>query len=463
LAISKESKVAVTVNPALTVSQIIDERPLSRFQSRTILLCGVVLVLDGFDTQCIGFLAPSMAESLHISIRTFGPVFAAALIGLMISSMAAGPIADRVGRKWPVVIATLTFATFAIATARATTFNELVALRFLTGLGLGGAMPNVVALASEYAPKRLQQTLVAMLFCGMPFGALLGGLVSSVMLPRWGWQSVFYAGGMLPLVVALILIKVLPESIRFLSIRGTDGKVINGILSQISAELAHTQLGLSLSSEDKRLEGISVVHLFTEGRATGTLLLWVPFFMNLLILYFIISWLPALLRQTHMPVSAGIIAVSIFSLGGMAGSLMQGRAMNAWGTFIVLLSEFVLCLLLVQSVAFVKSFPLMLTSTFLLGLFVQGAQAGLNALSATFYPTSIRATGVGWALGVGRLGSIVGPVFGGIMMSLQWSPHQIFSAGAIPALLAALAITLSYSLRSISAYHAKPFSSLSRF
>jgi AAHS family 4-hydroxybenzoate transporter-like MFS transporter len=198
------------VDRAFRVSEIIDERPLSRFQSRTILLCGVVLVLDGFDTQSIGFLAPSMAESLHISIRTFGPVFAAALIGLMISSMTVGPIADRVGRKWPVVIATLTFSTFAIATARATTFNELVAFRFLTGLGLGGAMPNVVALTSEYAPKRLQQVLVAMLFCGMPFGALLGGLVSSVMLPRWGWQSVFYAGGILPLVVALILIKLLP-------------------------------------------------------------------------------------------------------------------------------------------------------------------------------------------------------------------------------------------------------------
>jgi AAHS family 4-hydroxybenzoate transporter-like MFS transporter len=444
------------VDRAFRVSEIIDERPLSRFQSRTILLCGVVLVLDGFDTQSIGFLAPSMAESLHISIRTFGPVFAAALIGLMISSMTVGPIADRVGRKWPVVIATLTFATFAIATARATTFNELVAFRFLTGLGLGGAMPNVVALTSEYAPKRLQQVLVAMLFCGMPFGALLGGLVSSVMLPRWGWQSVFYAGGILPLVVALNLIKVLPESIRFLSVSGTDRNEINRILSQISAELAHTPLDFSLSSEDQRLEGIPVIHLFTEGRAIGTILLWVPFFMNLLILYFIISWLPALLRQTHMPVSAGIIAVSVFSLGGMAGSLMQGRVMNAWGSFIVLLSEFVLCLMLIGSLAFIKSFPLMMITTFLLGFFVQGAQAGLNALSATFYPTSIRSTGVGWALGVGRFGSIVGPVFGGIMMSLEWSPRQIFFGGTIPALLASFAITVSYFLRgSISAYRAK--------
>src|ERR1700744_3721822 len=139
----KDLNEMASTNRTLKVSDIIDQRPLSRFQSITILLCGLVLVLDGFDTQSIGFLAPSMAESLHLSIRTFGPVFSAALIGLMISSLIAGPLADRVGRKWPIVISTLTFATFAIATGRATTFDQLVAFRFLTGLGLGGAIPNV--------------------------------------------------------------------------------------------------------------------------------------------------------------------------------------------------------------------------------------------------------------------------------------------------------------------------------
>lgn len=445
-----------TANRAPRISEIIDQRPLSRFQSITILLCGLVLVLDGFDTQSIGFLAPSMAESLHLSIHTFGPVFAAALIGLMISSMIAGPLADRIGRKWPIVFATLTFATFAIATGRATTFDQLVAFRFLTGLGLGGAIPNVVALTTEYAPKRLQQVLVTTLFCSMPFGALLGGLVSSVMLPHWGWRSVFYAGGILPLVVALILIKVLPESIRFLSVNGTDRNAINKILSHIAPEIARAEFDFSPSGQNQQLKGIPVIHLFTEGRAVGTVLLWVPFFMNLLVLYFIISWLPALLHQTHMPVSAGIVGVSVFSLGGIAGSLLQGRVMNAWGSFAVLLSEFALCLLLIGSLAFIASFPLMMIVTFLLGCFVQGAQAGLNALSATFYPTSIRSTGVGWALGVGRIGSIVGPIFGGIMVSHEWSLRQIFFAGAIPALLAVVTIVISYVLRSnINPYHSK--------
>jgi MFS transporter, AAHS family, 4-hydroxybenzoate transporter len=452
--IATEGSKVETGDRVTRVSEIIDQRALSRFQLLIIMLCGLVLVLDGFDTQSIGFLAPSIAASLHLSINIFGPVFAAALIGLMLSSMIAGTIADRVGRKWPIVFATLIFAMFAIATARATTFDELVVFRFLTGLGLGGAIPNVVALTTEYGPKRLQQILVTTLFCSMPLGALLGGLVSSVMLPHWGWRSVFYLGGILPLFVAIILILVLPESIRFLSISGGNRESINKIVLQIAPEIATKEIDFSMEGEDQRLDGIPLVHLFTEGRAAGTILLWIPFFMNLLILYFIISWLPALLRQTRMPASAGIVAVSIFSLGGITGSLLQGRLMKAFSRFTALLTEFALCLFLIGSLAFIASFPLMMIITFLLGCFVQGAQAGLNALSATFYPTSIRSTGVGWALGVGRLGSIVGPIFGGMMVSHKWSLRQIFFAGAIPALFAAFAIALSHFLKNkANPYH----------
>lgn len=179
---------------APTVSEMIDRRPMGRYQIWTMALCGTVIVLDGFDTQSIGFLAPSMAETLHIPIKTFGPIFVAALIGLMISSMLSGPIADRWGRKWPIVACTLIFGMFAVLTSRCATFDQLLACRFLTGLGLGGALSNSVALMSEYAPKRLLAVIVSMMFCGMPAGAVLATRVSAVMLPRWGWQSVFYAG-----------------------------------------------------------------------------------------------------------------------------------------------------------------------------------------------------------------------------------------------------------------------------
>lgn len=425
---------------APTVSEMIDQRSLSRYQIWTMALCATVVVLDGFDTQSIGFLAPSMAETLHIPIKNFGPVFGAALFGLMISSIVIGPLADRWGRKWPIVISTLIFGAFAMLTPRATSLPELWAVRFVTGLGLGGAITNVLALMSEYSPKRHVAVLVSILFCGMPAGALLGGLISSFMLPRWGWQSVFYAGGILPFLLALLLIAILPESVRYLEISGADPTRISKILSRISFDLGTARF--SRSPQQAKHRNAPAIRLFTEGRAAGTLLLWVPYFMNLLILYFVVSWLPALLRQKGSPVSAGITAIILFSVGGIAGSATEGFLINRWGAFTILLSEFLCSAALIGSLAYSTSLPLTMTITLVLGFTVQAAQGGLNVMAATIYPTSIRATGIGWALGIGRVGSIVGPVLVGVMLKLNWGPREIFQAGAIPALCAAAATLL---------------------
>jgi AAHS family 4-hydroxybenzoate transporter-like MFS transporter len=386
-----------------------------------------------------------MADTLRVPVKTFGPIFAAALVGLMISSMLSGPIADRWGRKWPIVACTLIFGTFAMLTARCTSFDQLLAFRFLTGLGLGGALSNSVALMSEYAPKRLLAVIVSIMFCGMPTGAVLGTQVSAVMLPRWGWQSVFYAGGVLPLTLALLLIAILPESVRYLEVSGANQRKISKILARISPELAESPVSPSEHQDQRR--NAPVVNLFTQGRAAGTILLWIPFFMNLLMLYFVVFWLPALLRQTGKPVSAGMTAIMLFSVGGIAGSFIEGNFMNRWGAFPVLLTEFLCTTLLIASLAYSTSFPLMMTITFVLGFVVQGAQGGLSAVAATFYPISIRSTGIGWCLGVGRIGSIVGPILGGVMLKLDWSPREILLAGSIPALCAAAATFTSLRLR----------------
>jgi MFS transporter, AAHS family, 4-hydroxybenzoate transporter len=431
---------------AATVSELIDRRPMGRYQIWTMALCGMVIVLDGFDTQSIGFLAPSMAENLHIPIKNFGPIFVAALIGLMISSMSSGPIADLWGRKWPIVICTLIFGVFAVLTPRCGTVYTLVACRFLTGLGLGGALSNSVALMSEYAPKRLLAVIVSMVFCGMPAGAVLATQVGALMLPRWGWQSVFYAGGVLPLTLALLLAVILPESVRYLEVSGANPRNISRILARISPELAGAPVSPARVS-DRRKSG-PVVDLFTEGRAAGTFLLWIPFFMNLLMLYFVVFWLPALLRQTGKPISAGLTAIMLFSVGGIVGSAIEGNLMNRWGQLNVLLAEFLGTTLLIACLAYSTSFGLMMAITFVLGFVVQGAQGGLSAVAATFYPISIRSTGIGWCLGVGRVGSIVGPLLGGMMLKLDWSPRQILLAGAIPALCAAAAAFTSLRLGS---------------
>lgn len=431
----------------LTVSEIIDSRPLSRFQLWTIVLCGVALTLDGFDAQIIGYLAPSIIQDLHIPLRDFGPIFSASLFGLMIAAMASGPVADRWGRKWAVVISVLMFAVFSILTAHATSAGELLAYRFLTGLGLGGAMPNVVALSSEYVPRRLLQVFVAMLFVGMPLGGLIGGIASSILVPLWGWRSVFYCGGILPLLLAVVLIRQLPESVRFLALRGGNSRKCAAILARISPELGDTPIDVAAGGEP-RSKGMPVKHLFTEGRAAATILLWVPFFMNLLLLYFIVSWMPALLRESGMSIAAGVTATTFFSVGGIVGTLLEGPVIRKLGAFPTLLAEFGFCAAFIVSLSFVSTvFPLVVTVVFMLGVLVTAAQSGMNALAANYYPTPIRSTGVGWALGVGRVGSIIGPVIAGVLLSMRWTPQQIFVAGALPALFAGGAIVWGNRLR----------------
>lgn len=441
----------------LTVSEIIDRRPLSRFQIWTIALCGVVLILDGFDAQIAGTLAPAISENLKISLKSFGPILTASLFGLMIAAMAVGPIADRWGRKWPVIISTITFGVFALLTGRATSLNQLLMSRFLTGLGLGGAMPNVVALAAEYSPNRFLRTFVSMLFAGMPLGGVFCGLISSALLPRWGWRPVFYIGGLLPFALSLLLIPILPESVRFLIVRRKSAEKISAIMRRISPDLAAANLSTDIG-QDVHHVGFSVKHLFTEHRAAGTLLLWVQFFMNLLLLYFNISWLPGLLRQAGMSVHAGVLAISLFSFGGAIGCLVQGPIIRKFGAHVLLLAEFASSALFIWMMSLAAgTFSLVVPAAFVLGFCVTGAQGGINALAAGFYPTSIRSTGVGWALGVGRIGSIVGPLLAGMMLLRGWTPQQVFRAGAVPALCAAVAVILTHRLKGpANAYRPAP-------
>lgn len=422
-------------------SEIIDNRPISRFQVRTLVLCGMVLFADGFDAQTIGFLAPSIAEGTDIPINTFGPIFSASLIGLMIAAMLAGPIADRGGRKWPIIFSTFTLAVFSMLTAFSTSFNQLLIYRFLTGLGLGGALPNVVALSSEYVPKRLMAVLVAVLFCGLPLGGFICGMLSSAMVPVWGWQSVFYVGGIFPFALSILLMLMLPESVQFLSQQGDDSGKISKLLTPIAPELAGGGDDFSFAAPDTGHKGVSVKFLFMEGRSAGTILLWIPNFMNLLLMYVIVNWLPELLRASGMSVSDGVTATSFFSLGGILGTFSEGFLIKSGGTYRVLSAEFGLCGLLIATIAMTAdSWTLVIILAFILGFLVIGAQAGLNVLAAQFYPTFVRSTGVGWALGMGRIGSIVGPLLAGMLLSREWQPWQVLLAGAVPALLALVSI-----------------------
>lgn len=428
----------------INVSEVIDQRPMGAFQIWTVVLGGLVLVLDGFDGQTINFLAPSIAESTRIPLHSFGPILSASLIGLMIAALTTGPIADHWGRKWPVILSTLSFAVFSLLSAHANTPGEFLILRFLTGLGLGGAMPNVVALASEYVPRRLLAVLISILFIGMPLGGTISGFTARAMVPVWGWRSVFLVGGVLPLAIALLLIAVLPESIQFLATRGKDLKKVTKILARIAPNLAPPGVNVPITTPVKEHRGVPVKHLFTQGRAAGTILLWIPYFMNLLLIYFLSSWLPSLLRESGMSVKAGVTATAFLNFGGVFGCLIEGALLRRWGASVILTLEYVLAGAFIASIALLHvPFSALVAMTFGTGLTIIGAQGGLNALAARFYPVSVRSTGVGWALGVGRIGSIVGPLLVGIFLGIGWNTRDILLFASAVAILAFISILFS--------------------
>jgi AAHS family 4-hydroxybenzoate transporter-like MFS transporter len=428
---------------SIDVAAVIDRVPLSRLQWITILLCGLVAILDGFDTQAIAFVAPVMARELGVELSAFGPVFGAGLLGLTFGAMVFGPAADRWGRKPVILASVLIFGAFALLTPLSTSLTTLMLYRFLTGLGLGGAMPNIIALTAEYSPQHRRATLVTLMFCGFPLGAVLGGLVSAPLILAYGWPAVFYLGGILPLLLLPVLWGLLPESIRFLVAHHNRPERPLAILRRLDPAGNYGADCRCVLTEEKA-EGFSVRQLFAGGRAFATSLLWLVFFANLLILYFLINWLPSLLQQAGLPIERAIIGTVVLNAGGLIGGLILGRLVDRRPPFGILTAAYAVAAMLVTGIGAVGAgaVPLLMLTILAAGFFVIGSQYCMNALAANFYPTTLRATGVGWALGVGRIGSIIGPVVGGLMLSLGWSTEQLFTAAAAPALVASIAVFL---------------------
>jgi MFS transporter, AAHS family, 4-hydroxybenzoate transporter len=432
------SQVGSSDPPAIDIADFIDRHPIGGFQIALLLTCAAVLFLDGFDTQAIGYVAPVLAKEWNLSKGALGPVFSAGLFGLMIGALVFGPIADRIGRKTVIIFSTLAFGLGALATAFAWDLTSLLVLRFLTGLGLGGAMPNAIALTSDFSPKRRRATMVMIMFCGFSIGAALGGLLAADVIPRFGWRAVFLIGGAAPLLIAPILVMRLPESVRFLAIKGDAMERVTALLKKISPTTAFAP-GAQFVVHETHLAGIPVAHLFREGRTPVTLLLWVVFFMSLLDIYFLANWLPTVLNDLGASVSEAVIIGSMLQTGGVVGTLALGSLVDRF-SFRALGLIYFFGVFAVGAIGQLgHSAALIGVAIFAAGFCIIGGQIAANGLTAGFYPTSIRATGVGWVLGIGRIGSIVGPVVGGLLLGAKWSAAAVFLAAAGAALCAALA------------------------
>jgi AAHS family 4-hydroxybenzoate transporter-like MFS transporter len=428
---------AATVN----VPDLIDEQKVGSFQIRILILCALAATLDGFAAQMIGYLAPSVARDMHLGPAALTPIFAWGLVGLMLGALTFGPIADRFGRKPIIVLCTLFYGLVCLATAKADSATSLAILRFLAGLGFGGVMPNAIAMTAEYAPHRRRGTMITIMFCGFPIGASIAGFVTVPILPVFGWRGVFVLAGVMPLLLAPALALLLPESIRHLVIHGKNNERVRRLLTQVSP-LLHFAPGTNFVVHEERAPGMPVAHLFRQGRAVSTVLLWIAFFMSLIDIYLLTSWLPTVFHNAGITLSLAVIATAVFQGGGVVASLALGSFVDRFGAYRVLTFIYFMGAVCVALLGYSHAVAAIMVCTFFAGAGVIGGQTGANALAASFYPTYIRSTGVGWALGIGRIGSIVGPVFGGIMLSLHLPLTTVFLAAAIPSLIGSTAIFL---------------------
>ena len=422
------------------ISSLIDQSPVSPFQFWLMVLIGIAVVMDGFDVQAMGYVAPAIIKDWGIKKAELGPVFGAGLFGMLIGSISLSMISDRIGRRPVLIGSTLFFSVCMLSTAYCRNLDELLIARFITGIGLGAIMSNAIALVSEYSPHRKRVSLMMWVSCGFTAGAVIGGLTSAALLNLGGWRAVFIVGGIIPFIVSLIMWKYLPESLQFLVMKNRNTDKVRSILKRIAPSAAiYDDTKFLIKDSDSK--SASIAALFRTGLGLTTLLLWGVNFMNLLNLFFLANWLPTLVIDLGYSQQTAVLAGTILQTGGVIGTLLFGPLIDKFGFYRVLIPSFIVAMI---SVACVGQPGLSLAALFPIivfcGFCIVGGQPAINALAATIYPTSLRATGVGWSLGIGRIGSIVGPILAGHFIALQWSTEQLFFAAAVPAGLSCLMI-----------------------
>jgi MFS transporter, AAHS family, 4-hydroxybenzoate transporter len=430
----------------LDVATLIDRSKLSALQWWIMLLCFMIMAADGFDTVAVGYVGPALVAQWGGSKLALGPLFSAALIGLAIGALSAGPMGDRFGRKKILLVSVAFFGICTLASAFASSMLQLTVLRVLTGVGLGAAMPNAVTLLSEYAPEKHRSLLVNIMFCGFTLGASAAGFTAAWVIPSFGWESVFVIGGVVPILLSVALLW-LPESIRFMVLQRRPAHRITKVLQQINRNFVAPAEGYAIPAREAAEGKAPLAVLFSRDYRMGSYLLWASSFMGLVVYYLLTSWMPTLMRESGFSLKQAAMMTALLSLGAGVGPLICGWLMDRMNAYRVVGLSFVLAAVCVlatgRSLDSTDALPYLI---FLTGVFLAGALTSLPVLASGFYPTRARASGVAWMLGIGRFGGITGALAGGPLMDAGYSIGYILSLLTVPACAAGIALFVQSSL-----------------
>ena len=417
--------------PVVPVSRLLDERGLGSFQIVLLIWSFLLVLIDGYDIAAIAFAAPHLIREWHISPKALGPVFSASLVGILFGSALFGWIGDRYGRKASLIAANLVFGIFTVGAAYATNLDQMFWLRLLAGLGIGGVIPNVVAINAESAPRRLRATLAIIAVGFVPLGGAIPGFVTAALVPAHGWQIIFLIGGIVPIVIAIAAIFGLPESIKFMALHESQrGKMIAAIRSINPGTVVPANARFVIEDE-QQVQGFNPKYLFGQGLQLITPLLWLLFALNLMGYFFLISWTPTLMTAAKLPPTTVALSGASLQIGGTVGALVLCWWLQKH-RFLAVAIMFVLAVPIVGAIGYagLTSQTALLVTIFFAGFFVLGIQSAINVIGALVYPTSLRANGSGWELGVGRIGSIVGPLVGALFVGM--SVERLYMWSALP-------------------------------
>ncbi|MEZ5709295.1 MAG: MFS transporter [Blastomonas sp.] len=434
----------------ICIDDILDRPEMGRYRWNIYIVCGLLMALEGYDAYIVSNLAPIVARGLNIPIPSMGFIFTAQAAGMALGFYTVPILADRIGRRGIMLIGAAAFGVLTIISAMVTTMESFAFVRFLGFFALGGTWPNIIALASEFMPESRRSRLLTWLFISHGMGASFAGFVGPTFVALHSWQSAFWAGGIAMLIFVPFMARVLPESIRYLVNRDGSDPRVGQILQRVDPGLAWSS-GDTFFTRETKVAGSTVFGLFRDGRAVMTMLLWLGMGSSLYVTATLTAWLPSYLHVLGGLETSTATRMSAFSaLGSISGPVMLTYLMKRFGTPLALCLTCAGAFITMMGISLVAEFPALGWGIGVcFGLLVVGAQAGLNSLVASSYPTSIRSTGIGWAGGVGRLTSMIGPGVGGAILAAQLSPAIISFVVAGPMILAFIAM-LAFHLLGIS-------------